>query len=35
MFYVNIQQGIFIARPNRFLAIVEVDGRQEYFFYQA
>ena len=29
MFYVNIQQGIFIARPNRFLAIVEVDGRQE------
>lgn len=29
MFYANIQQGIFIARPNRFLSIVEVDGRQE------
>lgn len=29
MKYQNIVKGIFIERPNRFIAIVELDGRQE------
>lgn len=29
MHYSNILEGKFVSRPNRFLAIVEVEGRQE------
>lgn len=29
MKYENIKEGIFIERPNRFIAYVEIEGRQE------
>ncbi len=29
MKYKNIQQGYFLSRPNRFIAHVEIDGREE------
>lgn len=29
MEYQNVSQGIFLARPNRFIAQVELDGREE------
>ena len=29
MFYANMVPGIFLARPNRFIAHVEIDGRTE------
>ena len=29
MHYPDIQQAVFISRPNRFIAHIEVDGRQE------
>ena len=29
MKYENIKEGIFISRPNRFIAIVNVDGKEE------
>ena len=29
MFYANMIPGIFLARPNRFIAYVEIDGRTE------
>ncbi len=29
MHYKNIRQGIFISRPNRFIAHVEIDGKDE------
>ena len=29
MIYTDILQGKFLARPNRFIAIVEIDGKQE------
>ena len=34
MEYQNIVKGRFLSRPNRFIAKVEVDGREEFFFYQ-
>lgn len=27
MFYKNIVPGIFLSRPNRFIAHIEIDGR--------
>ncbi len=29
MYYQNIRQGIFIIRPNRFIAHIEIDGKNE------
>ena len=29
MKYDNVEQGIFIRRPNRFIAYVEIDGKEE------
>lgn len=29
MKYCNIREGVFVSRPNRFIAMVEVDGRSE------
>lgn len=29
MKYANIKEGIFVSRPNRFIAIVNIDGREE------
>ena len=29
MKYKNIKEGIFISRPNRFIAYCEVDGKEE------
>ena len=29
MKYCNIREGVFISRPNRFIAMVELDGRTE------
>lgn len=29
MHYPNIQQAVFLSRPNRFIAHIEVDGREE------
>ena len=29
MEYDNIREGVFLARPNRFIAHVEMDGRTE------
>lgn len=29
MKYENIKEGVFIARPNRFIALVNVDGKEE------
>jgi len=29
MFYENVRHGIFLSRPNRFLAHVELDGKRE------
>lgn len=29
MQYQNVKNGIFISRPNRFIAVVEIDGREE------
>ena len=29
MHYQTVRQGIFLARPNRFIAYVEIDGREE------
>ena len=29
MFYPNMTPGTFLARPNRFIAHVEIDGRTE------
>lgn len=29
MFYFNVQKGVFKSRPNRFIANVELDGREE------
>ena len=29
MKYINIKDGKFISRPNRFIAFVEIDGREE------
>lgn len=29
MHYENVQKGKFLARPNRFIAYVEIDGREE------
>ena len=28
MFYANIEQGVFLRRPNRFIAHVELNGRE-------
>ncbi|MBQ4630560.1 MAG: DNA/RNA nuclease SfsA [Clostridia bacterium] len=29
MTYKNIREGIFISRPNRFISLVEIDGKEE------
>ncbi len=29
MTYSNVREGVFISRPNRFIAKVELDGREE------
>ena len=29
MIYDNVKTGIFLSRPNRFIAIVEIDGKEE------
>ena len=29
MQYSNISEGIFLSRPNRFIAQVEIEGREE------
>ena len=29
MYYSNIQSAIFLSRPNRFIAYIEVDGSEE------